>query len=206
MFCLETYFSCYLYLEVYKLYYMFKGLKNIFFPKRKRKYKCPECGQYHQDWPALYYDAPINYSQLPVEDKERIASLDRDFCVIEYPDQTDRFIRVVLIQRVYDGCEDLHYGLWVSLSEKSFLDYKSHFDSNDYEAVYFGWISNILEGYDDTLSVPVDVVYNGGSNRPEIIPHKSYSHPFVEDYYNGIAKKEAQKRVNNILQRFNDNI
>ncbi|MFL9837990.1 DUF2199 domain-containing protein [Flavobacterium sp. ST-75] len=180
---------------------MFNRLKNIFFNKRERvKYKCAECGEYHENWPALGYNAPIYYSQLSDYDKENIASLNSDFCVIEHSDQIDRFIRVVLFQKVVGSCEDLHYGLWVSLSEKSFLDYKSHFDSNDYEAVYFGWISNILEGYDDTLSVPVNVVYNGGANRPEIIPHKSFSHPFVEEYYNGISKEEAQKRVDNVLK------
>ncbi|MUV04111.1 DUF2199 domain-containing protein [Flavobacterium rakeshii] len=176
----------------------------MFFNKGKNTgYKCAECGEYHDNWPALVYNAPVYYSQLSAEDKERIASLDRDFCVIEHSDQIDRFIRVVLFQKVVASCEDLHYGLWVSLSEKSFLDYKAHYDVEDYEACYFGWISNDLEGGSDTLSIPVDVMYKGGSNRPEVIPHGDYSHPFVEEYYNGISIEEAQKRVINVLKGCN---
>lgn len=180
---------------------MLNRLKNILFNKREKvKYKCAECGEYHENWPALGYNAPIYYSQLSDHDKEKIAFLDGDFCIIEHSDQIDRFIRVVLFQKVIDSCEYLHYGLWVSLSEKSFLDYKANYHVKDYEAGYFGWICNNLEGCGATLSIPVDVIYKGGSNRPEIIPHGNHSHSFVEEYYNGISKEEAQKRVDNVLK------
>jgi hypothetical protein len=95
------------------------------------KYTCSTCGKEHDDWPAIAFDTP----SMSVEDKEKITEINSDFCVIEYEDQTDRYIRAVLFQKVIDHCDDLHYGVWVSLSEKSFNDYKENFHNEEHEAV-----------------------------------------------------------------------
>ena len=47
-----------------------------------------------------------------------------------------------------DHCEDLEYGLWVSLSEKSFEDYSANFINEHHEANYFGWVSNDIAEYE----------------------------------------------------------
>lgn len=60
-------------------------------------YTCTSCGEKHEDMPAIGFTAPYPYNQLSEE--ERIAyqaECDSDFCIIRYPDQTDRFIRAVL--------------------------------------------------------------------------------------------------------------
>lgn len=68
-------------------------------------YTCSCCGKEHADWPALTYDAPIYYALLSEEDKEKIAVLKSDFCIINHPGQTDRFIRCTLSQKVIDVCQ-----------------------------------------------------------------------------------------------------
>lgn len=128
------------------------------------------------------------------EDQEKVIEQSSDFCVIEHEDQTDRYIRAVLFQKVINHCDDLHYGVWVSLSEKSFKDYKENFDNEDHEAVYFGYLCNSLSGYESTLSVHTDVVASKGNSRPEVIPHEA-EHPFVKDYYQGISIEEAERRI-----------
>jgi len=87
------------------------------------KYKCSCCGEEHEEWPALSYISPISYDVLSDYEKKELGELDSDFCVINHPGRTDRFIRCTLTQKVIDHCEDLEYGLWVSLSEKSFQDW-----------------------------------------------------------------------------------
>jgi hypothetical protein len=42
---------------------------------------------------------------LSEDDKKNIGQLDTDFCVITDSDQTDRFIRCTLTQKVIDHCE-----------------------------------------------------------------------------------------------------
>ncbi len=169
------------------------------------KYTCSICGKVHEEWPALSYIAPTSYDVLHNEDKKNIGKLDADFCVVTHSEQTDRFIRCTLTQKVIDHCEDLEYGLWVSLSEKSFQDYTDNFDNENHETTYFGWLSNNLLDYDfNGESIPTTVFTRTGNNRPEIVPHQDFDHPFVKDYYNGITKKEAERRINQMLKTISE--
>jgi hypothetical protein len=164
------------------------------------KYVCDFCGKEHEEWPALAYSSPTNYNNLSEEDKKTIAELKNDFCIIRHPDQTDRFIRCTLTQKVNDNCQDLEYGLWVSLSEKSFKDYSEHFNDENHETSYFGWLSNQLPDYSFEDSIPTTVFTRTGNKRPEIVPHKDFDHVFVEDYYEGITKQEAERRISEMIK------
>ena len=39
-----------------------------------------------------------------------------------------------------------------------------------------------------------------GNNKPEIFPHEDFDHQFVRDYYDGISKKEAENRIDEMLK------
>lgn len=164
-------------------------------------YTCPCCGETHDAWPALAFRAPDSYVQLSAEEKETIAFLNSDFCVIEYPDQTDRFIRVVMTQKVNEHCSNLEYGIWVSLSEKNFNDYNDNFDNPEHEVQYFGWLSNKLPDYTYKDYIPCRVHTRPNGQRPEVIPHPEHEHPFVQDYYAGISKAEAELRIQMMFNR-----
>lgn len=163
------------------------------------KYICNECGKEHNEWPALTFKKPDPYTQLSDEEKATIAVTGSDDCIISYPDQTDRFIRVTLIQKVNDSCQDLHYGLWVSVSEKSYNDYSAHYNDTDYITTYFGRICNSIPRYKDTFALPVDVNTKPGNARPVIVPHQDTDNPFVHDYYNGITVEDAEIRVASLM-------
>ena len=174
--------------------------------KKKNKpieFNCSKCGQVHTDWPALVFKSPVNYDFLSDQEKFDLGKLDLDFCEIHYEDQVDRFIRVTLTQKVNDTCENLEYGLWVSLSEKSYSDYKSNFNNENHENRYFGWLCSNIPEYVNTMSIPCDVITKSGNIRPEIFPHQDFDHPFVKDYYNGITKVEVEKRINEMLKGIN---
>lgn len=175
----------------------------MFWNRKKNKsteYKCSECGQMHIEWPALAFNSPANYHNLSDNEKSKIGKLDSDFCEIHYEDQIDRFIRVSLTQKVNEACEKLQYGLWVSLSEKSYKDYKENFNNPNHETGYFGWLCNNVAEYGNTSLIPCDVMTKSGNERPEIFPHKDFEHPFVRDYYKGISKTEAENRIERMLK------
>ena len=166
------------------------------------KYKCEICGNEHENYPALAYNSPDIYYWLTDEEKiEFNAILDSDFCTIEYSDQTDRFIRGVLIQEVNNHCDNLEYGFWVTLSEQSFKDYKENYNNENHETQYFGWFASSIPQYNFEESIPTTVVTQKGNQRPQIFPHRDFDHPFVKDYYNGISKEEAEKRINEMLSK-----
>lgn len=125
----------------------------------KTIYTCRNCGQLHDEWPALAFDSPTSYNVLPESTKEEIGELRSDFCIVRRPEQTDRFIRGTLTIKVIDYCEDLEYGIWVSLSEKSFQDYSENFGNPIHEGKYFGWLSNDIPEYEvPDGSIPTTVL------------------------------------------------
>ncbi|MFN8431059.1 MAG: DUF2199 domain-containing protein [Spirosomataceae bacterium] len=97
------------------------------------KYICSKCGKEHEELPSIAFDSPFYYENLNIEDKKSIAKLTDDLCVISHPEQTDRFIRAVLHQKINDDCLTLDYGVWVSLSEKSYQDYLDNYDNENHD-------------------------------------------------------------------------
>ncbi len=166
----------------------------------KSRYTCSECGELHSNWPALAYSSPDSYNGLTEEEKKLMAEISSDFCIINHENQTDRFIRVSLTQLVLNAEEDLDYGLWVSLSEKSYNDYKANFNNENHEVEYFGWLCNEIPDYESTFSIPMTVVTQKGNQRPKIFPHRNHDHNFVRDFYNGISSHEAQERVDRMIK------
>lgn len=163
-------------------------------------FKCGICGEIHHDFPALTFAYPNSYHWLTEEQKNIYdIFIDSDFCTIEYPDRIDRFIRVVLKQKIQKSRLYLEYGLWVSLSEKSYDDYLFNFGNENHETLYFGWLSNALPDYPFEKGIPMDVKTKKGNLRPQIYPHLDFDHPFVHDFYHGITKEEAEKRIHKIL-------
>lgn len=163
--------------------------------KKSSEFKCVSCGEIHNELPALAFIAPFYYDTLNEKDKKDLAEISSDFCVITYNDQTDRFIRTTLTIPINDACENLNYGVWVSLSEKSFNEYKSEFNDNVEGKTYFGIISNDIPDYENsTLKLHVNVNIRSGGIRPEIIPHQD-EHNLISDWENGISMEKAEKRI-----------
>jgi len=176
----------------------FEESRITIFPKLE--YICSVCGESHREWPALTFYSPASYNELTMDEKNSIGKLDSDFCTIKYEDQIDKFIRVVLKQKVNDSDQNLDYGLWVSLSEKSYSNYTANFSNKNHEEKYFGWLNSRIPEYENTINIPTTVQTKRGNERPEIIPHEDFDHEFVRDYYNGIKREEAEKRIHEMMK------
>lgn len=169
--------------------------------KNKKNFKCSKCGKVHDELPAIAFTTPDYYDYLNDEDKETIAELSEDFCIIKYPEQTDRFIRTTMTLNVTDACEDLDYGIWVSVSEKTFEEYKAEFKNNIEGKTYFGRICNEIPEYEEsTLGLHVNIETRANGRRPEIIPHAS-EHELIKDWEKGITIAEAERRIQNLMNK-----
>jgi hypothetical protein len=173
--------------------------------KKLAEFKCSICGKIHDELPALGFMSPLYYEILDKKDKEEIAELSSDFCVINHENQTDRFIRTTLTVPINDVCQDLDYGIWVSLSEKSFNEYQTEFKNNVEGKTYFGMISNEIPDYEEsTLGLHVNVNVQGGGIRPQITLHR-IDHKLISDLENGISIQEAEKRIERMKNALHDN-
>lgn len=167
--------------------------------EKDKQFKCSICGKVHEELPSIGFKTPFHYDILSEKDKNEIAEVSDDFCVIEHLEQTDRFVRTVLNLKTDIPSQDLVYGVWVSLSEKNFNEYKSNFKIQSKEKTYFGIICNEIADYEEsTIGLHVNVLTRLDDLRPEIIPHK-FEHKLVTDWENGITFHEANSRVENIL-------
>ena len=91
-----------------------------------------------------------------------------------------------------------------SLSEKSFQDYSENFNNSSHEVKYFGWFSNDIPEYEIFESIPTTVYTRLNGLRPEIVPHEGFEHALVHDYYHGITKVEAERRIQAMLKVLNE--
>jgi hypothetical protein len=80
------------------------------------------------------------------------------------------------------------YGVWSTLSKQNFELYAETFDSGEQGGLgpWFGWFSNRLKGYPDTLNMKCQVHPQFGRRRPWIELEQS-GHPLAIEARDGIA-------------------
>lgn len=125
-----------------------------------------------------------------------MATLDSDLCKITHDKGTDYFIRTILEIPIHGIAESFMWGVWVSLSEKSFVRYVETYDDPVEGDGFFGWLCNGLPGYPDTTSLAADVRVQLDGTRPTLHLHRGdpdEDHPLVIDQYEGISVQRAQE-------------
>ena len=157
------------------------GMMNSF------RFNCRTCGKLHEGAPSFSFEAPIHYEMLSSEVKREKAKLGTDFCVI---DGKDHFIRVLLEIHIHGSDEPFLWGVWVSVSQANFIKYYDHFGDSAYEDEYFGWFSNRLPCYPDTLNIKTYALVKPNGQRPTLELEPS-DHPLSVDYYKGISWQNA---------------
>jgi hypothetical protein len=135
------------------------------------------------DWA---FDAPVHWDE-PRADHDQLTE---DLCV--WTDEelnVSYFIRGVLEIPIVDmPGSTLAYGVWSSLSERSFARAVELFDDEHVdEPPLFGWLSNALPGYPETVNLPLNVLLQGGKLRPAFMLQDG-NHPLVTEQRLGITR------------------
>ena len=145
---------------------------------------CKCCGERHEGLPDLAFDAPYYYDDLSKDQKRTIATKDADLCTIA---NEDFFIRGILLIPIIGMDAEFGLGVWVSLSQRNFQRYVELYDAADptAEGPFFGWFSNRLPSYPETLSLKTNVHLQPYPNRPQIELEPS-DHPLSVHQRHGI--------------------
>lgn len=134
---------------------------------------CGVCGEVHEGIPLEWgFDAPAHWDSAV----EANGYLSSDICVVQRPEGEgyDRFIRGVIEIPIVDGERQdqasFGIGAWVSLSEQNFEWYVKHPESDEQNqnGPWFGWLSNRIPVYPDTLNLKTNVRLRGERWRPSI--------------------------------------
>jgi hypothetical protein len=152
---------------------------------------CSGCGSRHHGLPDLACAGPEQWPGSEQYAPNSTANfsqhfLSEDFCALY---GKHFFIRCILeIPILASGGERFAYGVWSTLSEKNFHIYADTFDSGVQGELgpWFGWFSNRLKGYPETLNLKCQVHPCVGRQRPRI-ELEATDHPLALEQRNGVT-------------------
>ena len=162
-------------------------------------FRCSCCGKIHEGSPSFGFRAPDPYLEQ-TEEVRGAGALDSDLCWYEDQDGTHYFIRVCLEVPIQGVTEPFLWGVWVSLSKKSFERYVATYDSPDTSDSYFGWLCNYLPYYQNTYAMKTRVHPRESGNRP-YIELENTDHPLAVDFHRGISISRAQEIAEHTMHR-----
>jgi hypothetical protein len=159
-------------------------------PGNSGRFRCTTCDEWHEGLPRDFaFDAPLPYASLSKVERED-AHLTSDVCEIG----PDRFVRLCLEIPILGGSGPLVYGVWISLSEKSYSEYLAHWDDprRYQKGPYFGWFSSRLPGYPDTVHLKTRAHLRPTPLRP-VIELEPTEHPLAVEQRCGITQERFRE-------------
>jgi len=166
-------------------------------------FKCSRCGDIHEGSPSFAFRAPDHYACLSDEQKASMGRLSDDFCTVTHDEGTDYFVRAVLEVPIHGVEDPFLWGVWVSLSKKSFDRYYETFDDPVQGEGFFGWVCNDIGVYPYPSTRPADVEVQSGNQRPKVVLHKGdpEDDQLVIDQAQGISVARAQELAEKALHK-----
>jgi hypothetical protein len=139
--------------------------------------------------PALAWDYPLYYFSIPEDEREHRCEVTTDTCVV---DNEVFFVRGSLEIHVHHENQPFGWGVWVSLSEKSFCKYLELYDveERDQEGPFFGWLSASIKIYPETENLKTMVHLRNNGVRP-LIELEPTNHPLAVEQREGITRERV---------------
>ncbi len=153
------------------------------------EWRCTTCGESHEDLPAAVVSAPAVWFEASEEEQAEEFDLTSDTCI--WKDE-HFFIRGVLAIKLSDRDGTFEFGVWSTLSRENFLRYMEMFEEVDRVEIepMFGWFSNGLPGYPDTINLKCNIIPREPDLRP-LIELQPNDHPLSLQQQNGIRFEDA---------------
>jgi hypothetical protein len=158
-------------------------------------FTCTCCNEIHEGSPSYAFNAPDHYACLNEVEKASMGHLDDDLCMIKHDEGCDYFIRALLEVPIHGVEEPFLWGLWVSVSQRSFERYVETFDNPVAGDCFFGWVCNAVPCYPAAGELASDVVVQADGQRPLLFLHQDgeNDHPLIADQKQGISIAKAQQ-------------
>lgn len=158
----------------------------------KEGFECASCGKFHEGIPLDYgFEFPDYYFEVPSEERDERINFNDDLCVV---DDEHFFIRGVIEIPIIDEDTYFGWGVWCSLSEKSFNRILESWDVEhvENESPFFGWLNSTLPEniYPETLNLKTHVYLRDHNQRP-FIDVEPTKHPLAIDQENGITMERV---------------
>lgn len=159
---------------------------------------CRHCGVVHKGLPLSFgVDTPIYFDGIPAAERSSRVSISSDQCII---DGEHYFVRGCLEVRITGTSDVFEWGVWVSLSEKSFKRVTELWNKSGRgsEPPSFGWLSTRLPGYPDTLNLKT-IVHLRPVGVRTFIELEPTDHPLSLEQQRGISAGRARQIAENLI-------
>lgn len=154
------------------------------------------CGERHEGVPLSWgFDEPIYWGWIDNASRSE-GFCDADVCWYRFEGEQSYFVRGTIEIPIVDGIgedeESFVIGAWVSLSASNMEWYLANWTAgpDDQEAPWFGWLSNRIPVYEETLNLKTNVHLRGNELRPAIEIQRGV-HQLGRDQLAGISRARA---------------
>ncbi len=166
----------------------------------EKGFYCSNCGEFHEGLPLDYAaEFPDYYFEVPAEEQEERIFINADFCVV---DNEFFFIRGCIEIPILETDEFFVWGVWCSLSEKSYNRVMELSEAEDVEteSPFFGWLNTSLpkDIYPETLHLKTNVYLKNNNLRP-FVHLELTEHPLTIEQEKGITVKRVEQIAEMIM-------
>jgi hypothetical protein len=161
-------------------------------------FRCHTCGKWHEGLPLDYaYDAPAYWSDNLQSEPDSF--LNADFCVIK---NEDFFVRCLIEVPIIGHNEPFRWGVWTSLSKLNFDKIVDLWHDRKLldEPPFFGWLSNSIDLYPETLSLKTNLHSKNIGQRP-YVQLEPTDHPLAIEQRTGITMDRVREIAERSLHR-----
>lgn len=164
------------------------------------RFTCATCGAEHDlDEISFGTDAPVQWDLLSDDERSR-SLLAGEQCEIDSDEGRSFYIRACLEIPVRGTGRTFTWGVWCSLSEKSYLEVSEHWDDPARLNLgpHFGWLCTKIPGYPDTVFLKTMVHQREVGVRP-LVELEATDHPLAVDQRHGIDEDRMKDIVIGLL-------
>ena len=157
-------------------------------------YQCRTCGLWHDERPTCFVsELPAVVAELSETDLNARVERGSDQCIL---DGQHFFILGNLDIPVHSSSEHLRWTVWSTLSEKNFERASELWqtDGRESEPPYFGWLSNQIPGYPDSVNIKVMVHTEPVGSKPKLLVVEE-GHLLATDQLEGISEERADELI-----------
>ncbi len=161
-------------------------------------YTCRSCGTFHdEDANCFVSPLPLYAAQVPDGERGRRVDATSDQCVV---DDEHFFILGNLEVGVPETDLFIRWSVWTSLSQPSFLRASDLWftPARESEPPYFGWLSNQIPGYPNTVNLKLLVHTEPVGCRP-LLQCVEDDHPLAREQRDGVTRERLQELLHAAL-------
>lgn len=164
------------------------------------RFKCSTCGKLHDASDISFgADAPIQWFMVSKKERKN-SELTGETCILQTKGEIHFFVRACLEIPIKRTKRSFTWGVWVSLSEKSFLEMAKSWNNEKRTKLgpYFGWLCTKIPEYPDTVFLKTMVHQRMVGERPLVILEET-THPLSVDQHKGISSRRMKEIIAKVL-------